>query len=69
MEYLTNNWKVLLDAAAYGLAGLTIVTMGVAKATTKFKGDDKVAGWMAKAYKFISRYVNAPLELPSSSEE
>lgn len=69
MEYLTNNWQMILEQALMVLGGLTVVTMGVAKITTQFKGDDKVAKVLRKMYNFGSKYVNAPLKLPEPEDK
>lgn len=71
MEFILNNWPLLLQAAAYVIAGLTVATMGVALGTKHKTSDDKLARWMVRFYNKISPLVNAApkIELPEALKE
>jgi len=68
-DFLLNNWRDLLNIAAYTIASASVIVASIAK-YTKNKTDDKVAGWLKKGYALLSKYfaLNAPRELPSADE-
>ena len=69
MDYVINNWKMLLEAGVMALGGLTILTMGIARMTKHYEGDNKIAKALRRVYNLVSPLVNAPIKLPEPLPE
>lgn len=67
LEYLSANWKDLLETLAYVVLALSVVVRAVAPLTDT-KADDKLAGYVTKLYGLLVRVLTGKKLPPLPSD-